>query len=268
MDKPRAVGKSPTGKEDLDQALLTNSLESRKVNVYVKPTIDSTNALVKQRLDGQLPMLVVADYQPKGRGRLQRTWLSAPGCTLTFTLAIALTTANYAGLSLAIATATANYLTKSGCPIKLKWPNDLLSEDGKKLGGILIEITGSPPVALIGMGLNLHKFDELENELTDVSWLFAHMKPCNRNTLLIKLIETMLLTMDQWQQNGLKDFRSKWMQKSIYQPDDLIMLSDASGNKQQMSFVGLAQDGKLIAKNSKGIVLEFSSGEIINTTSD
>jgi BirA family biotin operon repressor/biotin-[acetyl-CoA-carboxylase] ligase len=89
--------------------------------------------------------VVVADHQTAGRGRLSRLWEAPPRAALLASFVLALRPL----LSLAAGVAAAE---ACGPDIRLKWPNDLLL-DGRKLGGILVEMTASK--AIVGIGINL-----------------------------------------------------------------------------------------------------------------
>jgi BirA family biotin operon repressor/biotin-[acetyl-CoA-carboxylase] ligase len=118
-----------------------------------------------RRADDAAPWLLVAEHQTAGRGRLGRPWTSAPGASLTFSLALAMAPRDWSGLSLAVGVALADALESrggNGTPhLGLKWPNDLWWRDapghGRKLGGILIETTaiGDHRIAVIGIGLDV-----------------------------------------------------------------------------------------------------------------
>lgn len=150
------------------------------LSVEVVAHADSTNTQLLQRYRGShggraeevavpgrrttdsQPCLLVAEHQSAGRGRMGRSWQSASGASLTFSLALLLVPQDWAGLSLAIGVALAEALepataSPSGAPqFTLKWPNDLWYDD-RKLGGVLIETiaVGSHRVAVIGVGLNV-----------------------------------------------------------------------------------------------------------------
>jgi BirA family biotin operon repressor/biotin-[acetyl-CoA-carboxylase] ligase len=139
------------------------------ISIEVLPSTPSTNTLLLERVRNSAdvqPCLLVAEEQTAGRGRMGRQWLSQAGESLTFSLALPLAPADWAGLSLAVGLALAEALDPvlpGAAPrIGLKWPNDLWLMDthnglGRKLGGILIETVnaGGRRVAVVGIGLNL-----------------------------------------------------------------------------------------------------------------
>ncbi|MEJ8835687.1 biotin--[acetyl-CoA-carboxylase] ligase [Ramlibacter sp. AN1133] len=127
--------------------------------VEVLPQLDSTNTELMRRSRGGAadPVLLVAEEQTAGRGRLGRGWHSAAGDSLTFSLGLPLAPADWSGLSLAVGVGVAESLDPA---IRLKWPNDLWVGD-RKLGGILIETASfgdgasGARYAVIGIGLNI-----------------------------------------------------------------------------------------------------------------
>lgn len=97
--------------------------------------------------------LVVAETQQKGRGRRGRPWQSAPGESLTFSLLLRpqIPSERFPLLSFA-----AGVALREACGVGgLKWPNDLLAPDGRKLAGILLE--AGQGYVVLGIGLNVHK---------------------------------------------------------------------------------------------------------------
>ena len=128
--------------------------------VEVLPEIDSTNSeLMRRARTGSLdPVLLVAERQTAGRGRMGKAWHSHVGQSLTFSLALPLAPRHWSGLSLAVGVSLAESLHPD---VRLKWPNDLWL-NGRKLGGVLVETAhagGSDPMAqrlvVVGVGLNI-----------------------------------------------------------------------------------------------------------------
>lgn len=132
--------------------------------VEVVPELDSTNTELMRRARQGItdPVLLLAEQQTAGRGRLGRRWLSAPqgpghdGHALTFSLGMCLDPADWSGLSLAIGLKLAQCLHPE---ITLKWPNDLWWQQ-RKLAGILIETSAAGAgrtgrFVVVGVGINL-----------------------------------------------------------------------------------------------------------------
>src|SRR6516225_3402785 len=125
--------------------------------IEVVPSTGSTNAdLLARALRGQPEgVLLAAEEQTAGRGRMGRTWVSPPCAALTFSLLLhpAVPPARRGWLSLlagvAVAAAVADV---TGVEARLKWPNDVLAGEGK-LAGILAEAAGDAVV--VGIGLNV-----------------------------------------------------------------------------------------------------------------
>ena len=136
--------------------------------VEVLPQIDSTNTELMRRFRAAgptavEPVLLVAEQQTAGRGRMGRSWQSSMGNSLTFSLGMRLQPADWSGLSLAVGISLAESL-EPGNPaqpaIRLKWPNDLWLTDAngeRKLGGILVETAnrGDLRYVVIGVGINV-----------------------------------------------------------------------------------------------------------------
>ncbi|MDI9330663.1 MAG: biotin--[acetyl-CoA-carboxylase] ligase [Alphaproteobacteria bacterium] len=135
------------------------------------PQIDSTNTELARRVRrGQSDrLLLVAEHQTAGRGRLGRDWQTPAGSALTFSLGMALNPPSWSGLSLAVGLTLAEALDpQHHMGLGLKWPNDLWHwpqpEAPSKVGGILIETLSLPDPAMgryviIGVGINLHTPD-------------------------------------------------------------------------------------------------------------
>ncbi len=101
-------------------------------------------------------LVVAAEAQIAGRGRLGRTWHSRPGAALTFSVLLRPAPVPRAAwgwvpLLAGLAAVTA-VRALAGVDARLKWPNDLLVGDGK-LAGILAEQAGDAIV--VGIGLNV-----------------------------------------------------------------------------------------------------------------
>ncbi len=132
-----------------------------------EPEVASTNdvALAAVREGTPPGLVVVADHQTAGRGRLGRPWDDASSGgqvrSLTVSAVVALPTANASLVPLAAGLAVADALRRAGASPVLKWPNDVLlvgpRDAPAKAAGILVERHAVPrgEVLVIGTGIDL-----------------------------------------------------------------------------------------------------------------
>jgi BirA family biotin operon repressor/biotin-[acetyl-CoA-carboxylase] ligase len=125
-------------------------------------SVDSTNARARAIAEAGAPhgALVTAAEQTAGRGRQGRTWSAPAGSGLLMSLVIRepppLT-------PLIAAVAVAEVV---GTHALIKWPNDVLLADGRKVAGILVEGRPQEGWAVVGIGLNVAlELEELPEEL-------------------------------------------------------------------------------------------------------
>jgi len=140
------------------------------LRVEVVGETGSTNADVAARARAGEPagLVIAAERQRVGRGRLDRSWLSAPGSGLTVSLLArpAVPAALLGWVPMVAGTSLVTTLrSRFAVPARLKWPNDV-QVAGAKLAGILVELVRvapgtagdaePPPGLVIGFGLNVH----------------------------------------------------------------------------------------------------------------
>lgn len=129
---------------------------------YLYQKIGSTNDEAKGLADNGAPegLLVAAEEQTAGRGRMARRWYTPPGAALAFSLVLrpALPAAQAPRLTMLAGLAVCDAIEQlTGQRPGLKWPNDILLS-GRKLGGILVEgaLRGEAlDYAVLGIGLNI-----------------------------------------------------------------------------------------------------------------
>ncbi|VFS46685.1 Bifunctional protein BirA [Budvicia aquatica] len=118
------------------------------------------------------------------------------------------------GLSLVIGIVMAEVLHKLGAAdVRVKWPNDLYLKD-RKLAGILVELTGKTGDAanvVIGAGINLSM---REPDSSVVNQLWSNLSDggiaIDRNQLVATLLSTLRETLQQFEQQGLAPFITRW----------------------------------------------------------
>ena len=112
-------------------------------------------------------LVLAAEHQSAGRGRLDRRWEAPAGTNLTFSTLLRpewLTAPDEGSpdrrglVTSALAVSVAEVLETLGLDAAVKWPNDVLlvGEHPGKVGGILAElVTGERPAIIVGLGLNV-----------------------------------------------------------------------------------------------------------------
>ena len=160
-------------------AFLPNNIQSLISEFSVQQIISSTNDFVAQSLQkkSQSGVVCLAEMQSAGRGRRGRTWLSPAAGTFYGSVGWVFNEGFQVveGLSLAIGVAVIQALNTCGVEgLQLKWPNDIVWQ-GKKLGGILIEMNaevGGSCQVVVGVGVNLALPQtvktQIDQEVTDL----------------------------------------------------------------------------------------------------
>jgi BirA family biotin operon repressor/biotin-[acetyl-CoA-carboxylase] ligase len=194
-----------------------------------------------RRSDDTHPCLLVAEHQTRGRGRQGRSWESAAGASLTFSLGLPFAPAQWSGLSLAVGVALADALdpsivdadaaggTAAPAPrIGLKWPNDLWLLDGsaglgRKLGGILIETlpVGERRMCIVGVGLNV-----LPQQLDGLSSGYACWQEVDPQAsapaLLRRVAEPLVRALLRFEQAGFAAFAADFAQRDLLRGQAII----------------------------------------------
>jgi BirA family biotin operon repressor/biotin-[acetyl-CoA-carboxylase] ligase len=173
---------------------LTRALAGDGWRVEVLPEAGSTNAVVAERARaGQAAgLVVVAEAQTAGRGRLDRSWVSPPRAGLTFSVLLRpdLPAAQWPWLSLWGGLAVAEALReRAGVDAELKWPNDVLV-DGRKLCGLLAEVP-EPGALVLGIGLNVTTSAEELPHAQATSLKLAGARTTDRDTLLRAVLRSL-----------------------------------------------------------------------------
>ncbi|MDN6861083.1 bifunctional biotin--[acetyl-CoA-carboxylase] ligase/biotin operon repressor BirA [Pseudomonas sp. CAN2814] len=199
-------------------------------------SIDSTNAEVLRRLSAgaAAPFAILGERQTAGRGRRGRQWESPFGANLYYTLGITVRggAQELEGLSLVVGLAVARAIRALGIEsVGLKWPNDVLVE-GKKIAGILLELTGDPAdicsVAIgVGINVNMRKADSIDQPWTSLREVLGRL--VDRNELLRALESELAFVLSRHRELGFAASREEWESLHLWQGRQ-VTLSTASNN--------------------------------------
>ena len=146
--------------EDL-QARLQTKVIGREIVVFEETT--STNDVIERMRQSREGLVVFAESQTKGRGRLGRAWTSARGKGLWFSVLLR-PKFPLPRLTIAASVAVARV---AGTAARIKWPNDVTLGD-RKLAGILTE--NREGVAILGIGMNVNcQAADFPSELREIA---------------------------------------------------------------------------------------------------
>lgn len=239
-------------------------------SLEIHDQIDSTNRYLVERsqhnaLSGSV---CFAEHQTAGKGRRGRQWVSPYGSNIYLSILWRFQQgpAAISGLSLAIGVAVIRALKQHQInDVGLKWPNDIYSQ-GKKLGGILVEVSGEtdgPCSAVIGLGLNLF-VPEMEAQSITQAWTdlskITGQNRLSRNKLAGILLNHLLPVIAEYEGVGIQAHLDEWRSY------DCLTGKPATLFIGQQQFEGIVQgiddNGMLLIERPDGKVQTFASGEV------
>lgn len=247
--------------------------------VEVLPEIDSSNTELMRRFRGSAstpsqpePVLLVAEQQTAGRGRLGRNWHSRRGASLTFSLGLPLQPADWSGLSLAVGVSLAESLeprpdgNAGATRIGLKWPNDLWlcgPQGERKLAGILVETARWEGFryVVIGVGINI---EPVQFDPADAAAMPATPPGCLQELLpgidapaaLARVAPALVRAVQAFEQFGFAPFQARFAARDVL-ANRPVQLSDGS----QGTAHGAGEHGALLVHTAAGMK-EITSSEV------
>jgi len=264
--------------------------------------VDSTNSYLKGRNDllQQHGLVVIADMQTSGRGRVGREFVSLRGKNLTFSVVLhpELPLGEIQVLSLLAGVAVSRVLEKYLNKIRLKWPNDVLVCE-KKICGILLETITIPeqsfPVLVMGIGLNtkgcLNDFpEELQHIVTTIEYEISRNPKIvcetetapglENETVFQQLLLELECCMEEFSggsenlrelnnsASGYSALLQEWLQRAQAIGRKVHSLRDAEEMAKDTGTVGtiegLTKDGYLQIRTETGHIMTHVSGDILD----
>jgi len=248
-------------------AFLPNNIQSLISEFSIQQIISSTNDFVAQSLQkkSQSGVVCLAEMQSAGRGRRGRTWLSPPAGTFYGSVGWVFNEGFQVveGLSLAIGVAVIQALNTCGVEgLQLKWPNDIVWQ-GKKLGGILIEMNaevGGSCQVVVGVGINLALPQTVKNQIDQQVVDLREICPAlNRQQVTAALLHHIVLVLSDYATQGFKAYRQTWKSYDALLGVPVKVL----GLTQNIEGIGAGIDeqGAFLIKTATGIEA-ISGGEV------
>jgi BirA family transcriptional regulator, biotin operon repressor / biotin---[acetyl-CoA-carboxylase] ligase len=223
----------------------------------------STNADLLERAAQGAPegLWLRAAVQDGGRGRMGRAWESPTGNLLASTI-VRLQANDPPAPTLAFVGALAVFdAVQQIAPevaVQIKWPNDLLSKDGAKLCGMLLERSGDAVV--VGIGLNLVSHPQgLARPVTDLTALGA--RPQHPQAVVEILANAFAMWLDRWRMSGMRGVAQSW-QKLAHPIGTALTANLPDGGVEEGLYAGLSNDGALQLRLADGAIRAIHAGDV------
>ncbi len=232
-------------------------------------TVDSTNEEIKRRVQHfSKPTWIIAEQQTNGKGRNGNSWLSCEGNfmgSVIFFPTIERSCLHLYGFFFGVALYnTIKKIVKEGVDIRLKWPNDLMIDNGKVAGILLesIQISGKNIVGLIvGVGVNLKSSPRLRSDLECRYDAHCVSKYTNnridRSSFFSKFNDELILLEPNILEQNLRSVLNFWQARS-YDKGSKVKFSIKKGEIKTGTFLGLDELGGLIICENTGIKKIYS----------
>lgn len=253
---------------------------------------NSTMDIARDRVSSRSEIfgLITTEEQTAGRGRRGNTWRSPHGSFIgTFWIRTDLEPARLSGLSLAVGVLLVQVLEQLGVSVWLKWPNDLVTVDSRKLGGILVEVgTGATSAlglsgvadelgrarrdqqfVLVGVGINSQAPAEMRGvaagilDLVELAGLSRGATLPDVEHLSARIAERLEEQLppfwDRFCDRGLSAFLGVWRDRCINIGKNVEFTRGAG--RERGVFVNVGEAGEALL-NVNGAIERFFSGEI------
>jgi len=242
--------------------LIKPAAQSQLSRLDIHWTLDSTNRYVLDLATSAEfhGYACLAERQTSGRGRRGRNWVSPFGKNIYLSMGWSLPADQpLDGLSLAIGTCVARAIASvSQVKVNLKWPNDVLLNNGKA-GGILVEIAGGSANTrrlVIGVGINL-SLSSSDAGSIDQPW--SVVENVSRNELVAALVTEISTGLDDFSQLGFEPFRGAWQALDAHEGQEVSIVSNDFA--QTGISLGINELGNLMLETSEGVKV-FNAGEV------
>lgn len=256
----------PKSLQLLDPKII-HQLNSPAVDLFVYEQLNSTNDQAKQLPYTNKPIVVLAEQQTAGRGRLGRSWHSpfAENIMLTYLQQMTCEIGELSGLSLVVGLSTLKTLQAiaPNLPLQVKWPNDVLC-DQHKIAGVLIELQTNHQghcCVVIGIGININ-MQETTSHINQAWTSLAKQthQYYNRNPIVTRLLDQLQTDLALFQQQGFAPFQAVWRKWDAY--IGKLITINTGAEKIPVEALGITVTGQLKARLADGSQQTFSCGEI------
>jgi len=211
--------------DPLCAAAIASRLTTRRLgrSCVVLDETDSTNAEAMRRAEAGAPegLVVLAERQHRGRGRMGRRWHAWPRHSLAMSVLLRPRGAPdiMPQLPLLAAVAAHDALAPLAPGLGIKWPNDLLLPAAgggrRKLAGILTEMRAEPghvQAVVVGIGVNVHAPEGgWPQDIAPIAAALPAAARISRNEVAARILNALEQRLDTWIRHGFAPIREAWL---------------------------------------------------------
>lgn len=254
--------------DDLMARLPRNRVLGREIRVFTETT--STNDIVERLARDGLPegMVVFAESQTKGRGRMGRTWHSPARSGLWFSVLLRPSLRPTAATQLTVisAVAVARAIEReTGLRPEIKWPNDILF-GARKAAGILLELGAELDRirhATLGIGIDVNlDLASFPADVREVATSLSHeaQRPIDRPGLATAVLRELDHLYQRLGSGDFSEIGDEWMRRcSTLGRRVSIRIGDRriTGRAE-----ALDDEGALLVRTDHGTVERIIGGDV------
>jgi BirA family transcriptional regulator, biotin operon repressor / biotin---[acetyl-CoA-carboxylase] ligase len=254
--------------DDLLARLGKSRVIGRDIHVFEQTT--STNDVIEKfARDGVREGVVVfAESQTRGRGRLGRKWLSPARKGLWFSILLRPDLRPQEITQLTVASAIAlrrAIFFQTKLPVEIKWPNDILI-GGKKAAGILTEMSAELDRVrhvILGIGIDVnqdaHEFPA-ELRKTATSLKIENGEALSRPALATAVLRELDIEYSRMNAATFSEIAAEWMDHcATIGKDVTVQIGDRKIRGRAES---LDDDGALILRTEHGRLQRITGGDV------
>ena len=229
--------------------------------IFWYPDVGSTNDIagaMAERADGE-GLVVIADRQTAGRGRLGRSWVSPAGAGIYVSVVLRPPATVAPLLTIAAGVAIADGIASStGLSTHLKWPNDV-QVGGRKLAGILAE--GAAAHVVLGIGINVQPASFPPDVSARATSIESELgRPVDRGLVLAECLAALASRYDELRTGNTRFVVDAWRGRAAPMLGRRVEWESAGGRHTGLA-ENIDDDGALIVTGTGG-TLRIRSGEV------
>ncbi|MDO8415793.1 MAG: bifunctional biotin--[acetyl-CoA-carboxylase] ligase/biotin operon repressor BirA [Agitococcus sp.] len=247
---------------------IPSSIQQCIYSFDVSQFVSSTNDVVSESLvkQNQSGIVCITEMQGAGRGRRGREWLSPPAGNFYGSIGWIFNDgfSVIEGLSLAVGVALIKAMESVGARgLQLKWPNDVLHQ-GKKLAGILIEMTGEVGGAcqvVVGVGVNLQLPETIKQQITQpVTDLYGICDyAVDRQKITAAIVSELITLLNSYGKTGFSEWQNDWLSYDAFKNKPVLIM----GMQEPLNGIarGVDEQGNLLL-DVEGEMMKVYGGEV------